>query len=67
MSCCTIFRAGGRCSAVDLKELHAKIRQLPLENDFLFGALSKAGLLRVGFETHEGLAMRRTSSMTEAA
>ena len=29
----------------DLKELHAKIGQLALENDFLSGALSKAGLL----------------------
>ena len=31
--------------AVDIKELHAKIGQLTLEKDFLFGALSKAGLL----------------------
>lgn len=31
--------------AVDIKELHAKIGQLALENDFLSGALSKAGLL----------------------
>ena len=31
--------------AVDLKELHAKIGQLALENDFLAGALTKAGLL----------------------
>ena len=30
---------------VDLKELHAKIGQLALENDFLAGALGKAGLL----------------------
>ncbi len=30
--------------AVDLKELHAKIGQLALENDFLVGALGKAGL-----------------------
>ena len=30
---------------VDLKELHAKIGQLALENDFLAGSLSKAGLL----------------------
>ena len=29
---------------VDLKELHAKIGQLALENDFLAGALGKAGL-----------------------
>ncbi|ODT72216.1 MAG: transposase [Pelagibacterium sp. SCN 63-23] len=31
--------------AVDIKTLHAKIGQLTLENDFLEGALSKAGLL----------------------
>ena len=31
--------------AIDLKELHAKIGQLALENDFLAGALSKAGML----------------------
>ena len=31
--------------AVDLKSLHAKIRELTLENDFLEGALSKARLL----------------------
>jgi transposase len=30
---------------VDLKALHAKIGALTLENDFLEGALSKAGLL----------------------
>ena len=30
---------------VDLKVLHAKIGQLALENDFLVGALSKAGML----------------------
>ena len=30
---------------VDLKALHAKIGELALENDFLAGALSKAGLL----------------------
>ncbi|MCP2100987.1 UNVERIFIED_ORG: transposase-like protein [Bradyrhizobium elkanii] len=32
-------------SAVDVKTLHAKIGELTLENDFLEGALSKAGLL----------------------
>ena len=31
--------------AIDLKALHAKIGELALENDFLSGALSKAGLL----------------------
>jgi len=30
--------------AVDVKVLHAKIGELALENDFLAGALSKAGL-----------------------
>jgi len=30
---------------VDVKTLHAKIGQLTLENDFLGGALAKAGLL----------------------
>ena len=30
---------------VDVKTLYAKIGQLTLENDFLAGALSKAGLL----------------------
>ncbi len=32
-------------AAVDLKSLHAKIGELTLANDFLEGALSKAGLL----------------------
>ena len=32
-------------SAVDVKTLHAKIGELTLENDFLSGALGKAGLL----------------------
>ena len=32
-------------SPVDLAPLHAKIGQLTLENDFLEGALTKAGLL----------------------
>src|SRR5258707_102750 len=31
--------------AIDLKSLHAKIGELTLENDFLEGALTKAGLL----------------------
>jgi transposase len=30
---------------VDIKTLHAKIGELTLENDFLAGALGKAGLL----------------------
>ena len=38
---------GGNASppAVDVKALHAKIGELTLENDFLEGALTKAGLL----------------------
>ena len=32
-------------TAVDVKTLHAKIGELTLENDFLSGALDKAGLL----------------------
>lgn len=31
--------------AVDVKALHARIGELTLENDFLEGALTKAGLL----------------------
>jgi transposase len=30
---------------VDVKTLHAKIGELTLENDFLAGALNKAGML----------------------
>jgi transposase len=37
--------AAGAAPAVDVKVLHAKIGELTLENDFLAGALSKAGLL----------------------
>jgi transposase len=37
--------AGANTPAVDVKSLHAKIGELTLENDFLEGALSKAGLL----------------------
>ena len=36
---------GSAQPAVDVKSLHAKIGELTLENDFLEGALSKAGLL----------------------
>jgi len=38
-------KAEAKEAAVDLKALHAKIGELTLENDFLSGALSKAGLL----------------------
>lgn len=37
-------KAEPRGAAVDLKTLHAKIGELTLENDFLSGALGKAGL-----------------------
>ncbi|HDR8938249.1 transposase [Burkholderia vietnamiensis] len=43
-----VFGAAGPASnesPVDVKTLHAKIGQLTLENDFLSGALGKAGLL----------------------
>jgi len=43
-----VFGGGGGEAAavsVDLKSLHAKIGELTLENDFLEGALTKAGLL----------------------
>ena len=43
-----VFGAGGTAPeepAVDVKTLHAKIGELTLENDFLEGALTKAGLL----------------------
>ena len=36
---------GAREAAVDVKALHAKIGELTLENDFLEGALIKAGML----------------------
>ena len=43
-----VFGGGGgeaAAASVDLKSLHAKIGELALENDFLEGALAKAGLL----------------------
>ena len=43
-----VFGAGSPAPAtptVDVKSLHAKIGELTLENDFLEGALTKAGLL----------------------
>ena len=36
---------GAAQPAIDVKSLHAKIGELALENDFLKGALTKAGLL----------------------
>ena len=42
----TVFEGGAKSAEppVDLKALHAKIGELALENDFLEGALNKAGL-----------------------
>ena len=40
-----VFDTGARPDPVNLSPLHAKIGQLALENDFLEGALTKAGLL----------------------
>ena len=43
-----IFSPNGTATAqpaIDVKSLHAKIGELTLENDFLEGALTKAGLL----------------------
>ena len=42
-----VFGPGGGAAqpAIDVKSLHAKIGELALENDFLEGALTKAGLL----------------------
>jgi transposase len=42
-----VFDTGSRPDPVNLAPLHAKIGQLALENDFLEGALTKAGLLSV--------------------
>ena len=44
----SVFSSGAsraEAGPVDLKALHAKIGELTLENDFLEGALGKAGLL----------------------
>ncbi len=40
-----VFGGESKEPPVDVKTLHAKIGQLTLENDFLEGALTKAGLL----------------------
>ena len=42
-----VFESGAHQESppIDLKALHAKIGELTLENDFLEGALNKAGLL----------------------
>ena len=48
-SAATVFGPGGGVApaapTADIKALHAKIGELTLENDFLEGALGKAGLL----------------------
>jgi transposase len=47
-SAANVFGPGGSGAAppaIDVKALHAKIGELTLENDFLEGALIKAGLL----------------------
>jgi transposase len=48
-SAADVFGPGGSGGpaqpTVDVKSLHAKIGELTLENDFLEGALTKAGLL----------------------
>ena len=47
-SAANVFGPGGASPAappIDIKALHAKIGELTLENDFLEGALGKAGLL----------------------
>jgi len=47
-SAANVFGPGANGNAqpsVDVKGLHAKIGELTLENDFLEGALTKAGLL----------------------
>ena len=38
-------KSGPPQKPVDVKTLHANIRELTLENDFIEGALTKAGLL----------------------
>jgi transposase len=43
---------------VDLKALHAKIGELALENDFLEGALIKAGMLSVKPDDCLAIALR---------
>jgi|SRR5450432_3501970 len=44
--------------AVDVKSLHAKIGELTLENDFLEGALTKAGLLSAKPDDCSAIALR---------
>ena len=56
-----VFGSGkeAKAPAVDVKSLHAKIGELTLENDFLEGALTKAGLLSAA---HSGSGARESSA-----
>ena len=57
-----MFGAGGgnaaALPAIDVKSLHAKIGELTLENDFLEGALTKAGLLSAKPDDCKAIALR---------
>jgi transposase len=44
-ACDAFGGTGSKEPPIDVKTLHAKIGELALENDFLEGALTKAGLL----------------------
>ncbi len=44
-ACDAFDGAGSKEPPIDVKTLHAKIGELALENDFLEGALTKAGLM----------------------
>jgi transposase len=47
-------KAEAATATVDVKTLHAKIGELTLENDFLEGALTKAGVPRTGLRPWGG-------------
>jgi transposase-like protein len=56
-----VFGAGGTMSSelqVDLKELHAKIGQLTLENDFSYGRLLQGGCLCPVCQNRLGLRLK---------
>ncbi len=55
-------KADAKEAAVDLKALHAKIGELALENDFLSGALSKAGLLSASDDRPQSQPSHSTTS-----
>jgi putative transposase len=58
-----VFGPGGNAAAqlpaIDVKSLHAKIGALTLENDFLEGALGKAGLLSAMIDRDHDLAITK--------